>query len=106
YTLAGSLFTLLGVLGIALTLASEGPARKMTFSIPELVQQADAHSRALEDNLTRTKKELEAEKSRKKEKEEAAVEPEAATARLFAAENALSHWRRGGGWGVVASDVG
>src|SRR5262245_6916736 len=45
FTLAGSLFTLLGVLGILITLA-QGTGDKpgaMTFSIPELVRQVDRH---------------------------------------------------------------
>jgi NADH-quinone oxidoreductase subunit M len=51
YTLAGSLFTLLGVLGIALTLAQDGPDRRLTFSIPELVRTADRHGRQLDADL-------------------------------------------------------
>jgi NADH-quinone oxidoreductase subunit M len=48
YTLAGSLITLLGVLGVVLTLAADGPDKQFTFSIPELVRQADRHSRELD----------------------------------------------------------
>jgi NADH-quinone oxidoreductase subunit M len=55
YTLAGSLFTLLGVLGMAVTTwpgwPEQAAARKVTFSIPELVQQADAHRERLQKNL-------------------------------------------------------
>jgi NADH-quinone oxidoreductase subunit M len=54
YTLAGSLITLLGVLGVVVSLAGQGPStdgpgKKLTFEIPELVKQVG------EDNLRRTK---------------------------------------------------
>ncbi len=51
YTLAGSLFTLLGVLGIVLTIARDGPDKKFTFAIPELVRQVDRHGKALEGTV-------------------------------------------------------
>jgi NADH-quinone oxidoreductase subunit M len=49
YTFAGSLITLLGALGIVVTLASEGRAeqRTLTFSIPKLVTLVGERSRQL-----------------------------------------------------------
>src|SRR5439155_18482473 len=48
YTLAGSMFTMLGVLAIAIVMARDGPEKKLTFAIPELVKQVDRHGQLLE----------------------------------------------------------
>jgi NADH-quinone oxidoreductase subunit M len=98
YTLAGSLFTLLGVLGIALTLAQDGPDKKFTFSIPELVRQADRHARQLEERLNDARKGV-----------EAAGEPSEVEARhkkLAEAEQAYHGWQRVQFWVFLAMMAG
>jgi NADH-quinone oxidoreductase subunit M len=57
YTLAGSLITLLGVLGIVLTLylyprPGENEPRRLTFSIPELAESVGKMNRAIDDALS------------------------------------------------------
>jgi NADH-quinone oxidoreductase subunit M len=51
YTLAGSLVTLLGVIGVVVVIAQDGAEKKLTFSMPELVTQVDAHGKHLNDDL-------------------------------------------------------
>jgi NADH-quinone oxidoreductase subunit M len=50
YTLAGSLITLLGVLGVALTLYQEGEPHELTFSVPRLVAQVRDHGKRVQDD--------------------------------------------------------
>jgi NADH-quinone oxidoreductase subunit M len=125
YTLAGSLFTLLGVLGMAVTTwpgwpEQAGP-RKITFSIPELVQQADTHRNRLQDDLARKREEkpkvvarLAAVKEKpvtdEKEQTERVNNAERALAgaenALSRAEGAWSQWRRLQFWVFVALMAG
>jgi NADH-quinone oxidoreductase subunit M len=55
FTLAGSLFTLLGVLAIALVLAQDGAGKRLTFSIPELARQVEAHGKDLQETVRTTR---------------------------------------------------
>jgi NADH-quinone oxidoreductase subunit M len=77
YTLAGSLITLLGVLGVIVTIYQEGPERKLTFSIPELVRQVDRHGKQLGDTLANAQED----------------KREGAAAARDAAKNAMNRWR-------------
>ena len=79
YTLAGSLITLLGVLGIVFTLAQEHPTGEVTFSIPKLVQRSSEVSRSLSQAVVEQRQEVaeagdaalkEAEQTRLEEKTE------------------------------------
>jgi NADH-quinone oxidoreductase subunit M len=63
YTLTGSLLTLLGVFGIALTLAQFSPAprvvpKPLTFSIPELVASVQDLNQKLPDQVAKAHQEL------------------------------------------------
>jgi NADH-quinone oxidoreductase subunit M len=90
YTLAGSLFTLLGVLGIIVTLAQEGPERKLTFSLPELVRAVDKHGQQLELSL----------------KNAGDDKGEGAAAAVRQAERGLEHWRLVQYWVFLAMMCG
>ncbi len=99
YTLAGSLITLLGVLGIVLSLGqpldpeAESTAR-ITFSISELVAQSNVRSRAVADNVTALRK-------------QAADAPGAENkSRLARAEERSDYWRKVQYWVFLAMMVG
>jgi NADH-quinone oxidoreductase subunit M len=89
YTLAGSFITLLGVLGVVLTLAtSDRPERRtLTFSIPKLVQEVGRRNDDLAEEVR---------------KQEAARAPE----RLAEARENLAHWRAIEFWVFAAMMVG
>src|SRR5262249_42790118 len=88
YTLAGSLFTLLGLLGLAISLAQDGSERTLTFSIPELVRQSEAQSRTLAQGLEQAR-------------ENVAAGPEA-RATLEAAQEGWDRWKRVQFWVFLA----
>jgi NADH-quinone oxidoreductase subunit M len=98
YTLAGSLITLLGVLGIVVTLYQERTESNLTFSIPKLVQLVDAHSR----DLTKAVGDA---SERVKEAPEANLRKQA-QADLQAAEDRLAYWNTIQLWVFAALMVG
>jgi NADH-quinone oxidoreductase subunit M len=98
YTLTGSLITLLGVLGIVLTMYQEGAERKLTLSIPELVRLVDAHSRELPEAVGDAA-------SRVSQAPEGPARERAQTD-LQKAEGRLAYWRKVQFWVFVALMVG
>ncbi len=85
YTLAGSLITLLGVLGAVLAVANDpnpapGASNELTFSIPRLVQLVHDHTNGLTDDV---------------QAKAAAVDSDKATAKadLKSAQDRLAFWR-------------
>jgi NADH-quinone oxidoreductase subunit M len=101
YTLGGSLLTLLGLLGIVLTLANDAPDKKLTFAIPELVRQVDRHGRALEDRLSLVRQRLaDAEAAGEKER------VDAVRGEMDEAEGQWRHWRRVQVWLFLAMMCG
>jgi NADH-quinone oxidoreductase subunit M len=98
YTLTGSLITLLGVLGIVLTMYQEGTEKRLTFSIPELVRLVDAHSRKLPEDVS-----LAVERVRRAPEGAAR---ESAEAQLEAAGARWAYWRKVQFWVFVALMVG
>jgi NADH-quinone oxidoreductase subunit M len=58
YTLAASLITLLGVLGVILVLFQERVTDKVTFSIPQLVRLVQDHSQKLPEDVQTARKRL------------------------------------------------
>jgi NADH-quinone oxidoreductase subunit M len=99
FTLAGSLITLLGVLGVVLTLALGGEQR-LTFSIPELVTQVDRQTRDLDRRVHEAGDRLQ---GAMKKGEGQAVEEQRA---LESAQEALVFWRRVQFWVFAAMMVG
>jgi NADH-quinone oxidoreductase subunit M len=99
YTLAGSLITFLGVLGVVLALAlPEGSRGRLTFAIPELVQLVGRQNRELPRDVA--------------EREQAAAAAKGADAQATARELArqardrLDLWRRIQFWVFIALAVG
>jgi NADH-quinone oxidoreductase subunit M len=91
YTLAGSLLTLLGVIGIAVIVPQMDSGKKLTFAIPELVANVDT----LNSELPKDVRALEA------------VPADANTkALLDAAHDRLDYWRRVQLWVFVAMMCG
>ncbi len=99
YTLTGSLITLLGVLGVILTLAFEDGSRgKLTFAIPELVQMVGRQNRELPQDIHDKEQALRAARG---------AEGQAAARDLVRqAQEKLDHWRRIQFWVFVALAVG
>jgi NADH-quinone oxidoreductase subunit M len=98
YTLAGSLITLLGVLGIVLNLAlREDGTRKLTFEIPELVRQVGMQNQRLVEEVREQEKVVARASGDDREREEKA---------LTAAEAALAQWRSVQFWVFLAMAVG
>jgi NADH-quinone oxidoreductase subunit M len=96
YTLAGSLITLLGVLGIAFAIAGED-RHGVTFSIPALVQRSSELSDALPRGVADARKELDAAQPSEKAKAERD---------LRLAEERADYWRRVQLWVFAAMMVG
>ena len=103
YTLAGSLITLLGVIGIVLTLGQpldgdlEGPT-KTTFSIPELVKASNDRSRAFAD--------LDAARKRVQTKNAANGISESVEATEAKVKQNADYWRKVQYWVFLAMMVG
>ena len=55
FTLAGSLITLLGVLGVVLTMSQDPQTHKLSFSIPKLVQMVGDKNRLVEESTSAAK---------------------------------------------------
>jgi NADH-quinone oxidoreductase subunit M len=98
YTLAGSLITLLGVLGIVITMYREHTERKLTFSIPELVRLVDSHSRELPEAVR--------EKGEQAGKAPEGMARETARDELQKAEVKLAYWRKVQFWVFAALMIG
>jgi NADH-quinone oxidoreductase subunit M len=116
YTLAGSLITLLGVLGIVLTLylspppGAEGPGR-LTFSIPNLVQAVRDMNDKLPEAVRTERRSLRdaaeaAAKAPEAGREDAARKVEAVKLRLDEAQRRLDFWQRLQTYVFVAMMVG
>jgi NADH-quinone oxidoreductase subunit M len=101
YTLAGSLFTLLGVLGLVLTLAQEGPD-KVTFSIPQLVKQVNERTQNLIEDRDAARQRLEGAEKRG----ESAAEIDKAKVHLEDRQRALDFWRRVQFWAFLGMMCG
>jgi NADH-quinone oxidoreductase subunit M len=126
YTLTGSLVTLLGIVGITLTLPREDVEKPLTFAIPELVRRVDENSRQLASRAQAQQKALqdaERDRAQKQRALEAAGGDnarEAARVQLNVAEeqvrssrellrervNGLDYWRRVQFWAFVAMMCG
>ncbi len=92
YTLAGSLLTLLGVIGVALIVPQVDPTgnAKLTFAIPELVASVDSLNRQLPEDVKRL------------EQAPAALE----SGELEAARERFDYWRRVQLWVFIAMMCG
>ena len=92
YTLAGSLLTLLGVIGVALIVPQVDPAAnaKLTFAIPELIASVDSLNRQLPEDVKRL------------EQVPAALE----SGELEAARERLDYWRKVQLWVFIAMMCG
>jgi NADH-quinone oxidoreductase subunit M len=88
YTLAGSVITLLGIIGVAVTLAQEHEDHLLTFSLPELVRMVDEQGQRLPADVVRKAEEL----RRIEQQQEGPVE--AARAEYERAQERLSSWQR------------
>jgi NADH-quinone oxidoreductase subunit M len=126
YTLTGSLVTLLGILGIALTLPREDAEKPLTFAIPELVRRVDDNSRQLASRAQAQQKALEEAERDRREKQKALEAAqgdnarEAARVQLTVADeqvsqgrlalrervNDLNYWQRVQFWAFVAMMCG
>jgi NADH-quinone oxidoreductase subunit M len=98
YTLAGSLITLLGVLGVVLVLAQTGPERKLTFSIPELVRVVDRHSRELPEKVRDARENVNKLAGGGRD----GLDVDAARDQLRSAEDERAFWQRAQLWVFVA----
>jgi NADH-quinone oxidoreductase subunit M len=103
YTLAGSLITLLGVLGIVLTLylmpgVTKDSERRLTFSIPELVYKARALNQKLPEDAEADRKEWRAANDQLAKAAEAARDEigrrrDAAKVRMEESQRRVDFWR-------------
>ena len=103
FTLGGSLITLLGVIGIVLTLGQSvdpqmenAETRKTTFSIPDLVAQSNDRSRHLAETSTSLQKQF----------DDAAKPTDELTNKLAKAKETNEQWRKVQFWVFLAMIVG
>jgi NADH-quinone oxidoreductase subunit M len=99
FTLAGSLFTLLGVLGIAVVMAQEGKEKRLTFSIPELVREVNQYSESRAQEVVSAREAARKQAGRGEAGERARAE-------LGQKEDDLRWWRRVQTWLFLAMMVG
>jgi NADH-quinone oxidoreductase subunit M len=102
YTLAGSLITFLGLIGLALTVSQNRTEKPtLTFSIPELVSRVEKWNKDLPEQITRARTQLE--NTRKTHKDDDIKRDEG---RLQNAEAELAYWRKIQFWAFAAMMVG
>jgi NADH-quinone oxidoreductase subunit M len=95
YTLAGSVITLLGIIGVAVTLAQEHEDHLLTFSLPELVRMVDEQGQRLPAEVAAKAEELRSAAEMQGDVEDARREYDRAQERL-------SSWRRTQFWVFLA----
>jgi NADH-quinone oxidoreductase subunit M len=97
YTFAGSVITLLGVIGIIITVAQLSPGNRLTFAIPELVEGVGQINRQLPDDLASHRKTVQDVEARLKQAGEGGQDPEALKAAErdeAQAQAQLDYWQR------------
>jgi NADH-quinone oxidoreductase subunit M len=102
YTLAGSLITLLGVLGVVLTLSQKTFGGKLTFSLPELVAHVEELNRELPRKVVAERESVAAAVA----KGDVNDPNNSARRQLQAAEDRLNFWQRVQLWVFIGMMVG